>query len=227
MKQSLAKKPYRLLKPFLIFFILGVSTIWFLTSQKRKLPVYNPYDVNPRLVDSKIQHIKNGHKIADFTLVNQDGKTITQQNFNNKFYVADFFFTRCTTICPIMSTNMGVLQKEFIKDSTVQFLSMSVTPTIDSISVLKEYAIKKGAVANKWHITTGNKKHIYELARKSFMAVLDEGDGGDQDFIHTEQFVLIDTKKRIRGYYDGTNSEDIQRLIIDIRLLQEKQKRIN
>ena len=221
MNQQNVKKSYAFLKFALVFIILGVSSIYFLTSQKRKLPVYNPYDVNPKLVDSKIQHVKKGHKIADFNLINQNGKVITQKDYDNKIYVADFFFTRCTTICPIMSTHMADLQKEFKNDDDIKFLSMSVTPVIDSVSVLKAYAETKGAIDTKWNLTTGDKKHIYQLARKSFMAVLDEGDGGIQDFIHTEQFILVDKKKQIRGFYDGTSSEDIQRLIDDIKLLNE------
>lgn len=221
MKQQNVKKPYALLKFLLIFTVLGVLSIYFLTSQKRKLPVFNPYDVNPRLVDNSVKHVKHGHKIADFTLLNQEGRTITQNDYNNKIYVADFFFTRCTTICPIMSTNMAELQQAFIKNDDVMFLSMSVTPIMDSVPVLKRYANKKGAISKKWNLTTGNKKHIYELARKSYMAVLDEGDGGEQDFIHTEQFVLIDKKNQIRGFYDGTNKKDITQLIEDIKLLAE------
>ncbi|HIE46034.1 MAG TPA: SCO family protein [Flavobacteriaceae bacterium] len=221
MNQQTVKKSYAFLKFALVFIILGISSIYFLTSQKRKLPVYNPYDVNPKLVDSKIQHVKNGHKIADFNLINQNGKVITQKDYDNKIYVADFFFTRCTTICPIMSTHMADLQKEFKNNDDIKFLSMSVTPVIDSVSVLKAYAETKGAIDTKWNLTTGDKKHIYQLARKSFMAVLDEGDGGIQDFIHTEQFILVDKKKQIRGFYDGTSSEDIQRLIDDIKLLNE------
>ena len=221
MNQQNVKKSYAFLKFALVFIILGVSSIYFLTSQKRKLPVYNPYDVNPKLVDSKIQHVKKGHKIADFNLINQNGKVITQKDYDNKIYVADFFFTRCTTICPIMSTHMADLQKEFKNNDDIKFLSMSVTPVMDSVSVLKAYAKTKGAIDTKWNLTTGDKKHIYQLARKSFMAVLDEGDGGIQDFIHTEQFILVDKKKQIRGFYDGTSSEDIQRLIDDIKLLNE------
>ncbi len=220
MKQQRVKKPYALLKFLLVFTVLGILAIYFLTNKERKLPVFNPYDVNPRLVDNSIKHVKNGHKIADFTLLDQEGKTITQKEYKNKIYVADFFFTRCTTICPIMSTNMKILQDAFIEDADVQFLSMSVTPKMDSVPTLKKYADKKGAIAKKWHITTGDKKHIYALARKSYMAVLDEGDGGEQDFIHTEQFVLIDKKKQIRGFYDGTNSEDIKQIIKDINLLK-------
>ena len=221
MKQLDTKKPYSLIK--LILIIVFFSAIfYFLTSQKRELPVYNPFDVNPELVDKGLQNIKEGHTIADFKLVNQSGKTITQKDYEDKIYVADFFFTRCQTICPIMTKHMSDLQQEFLNDDQVKLLSMSVTPVMDSIPILKAYADKKGAIEKKWNLTTGDKKHIYNLARKSFMSVLDEGDGGLQDFIHTEQFVLIDKKKQIRGFYDGTNADDIKRLINDIRLLMEK-----
>ena len=221
MKQLDTKKPYSLIK--LILIIVFFSAIfYFLTSQKRELPVYNPFDVNPELVDKGLQNIKEGHTIADFKLVNQSGKTITQKDYEGKIYVADFFFTRCQTICPIMTKHMSDLQQEFLNDDQVKLLSMSVTPVMDSIPILKAYADKKGAIEKKWNLTTGDKKHIYNLARKSFMSVLDEGDGGLQDFIHTEQFVLIDKKKQIRGFYDGTNADDIKRLINDIRLLMEK-----
>ena len=117
---------------------------------------------------------------------------------------------------------MEVVQKEFLNDPEILLLSHSVTPTMDSVSVLKDYADAKGVLPNKWHLVTGTKKEIYKLARKSYFAVLDEGDGGDQDFIHTEQFVLIDKKKRIRGYYDGTDLKDVQRLISDVRVLQQE-----
>jgi protein SCO1/2 len=219
MKQQTVKKHYPTLVFLLIFSIISITTIYFLTSKKRKLPVFNPVDVNPKLVDASVKHIKNGHKIANFTLINQNGDTISQNDYNDKIYVTDFFFTRCQTICPVMTTNMSELQKAFLQNDKVKFLSISVTPIIDSISVLKTYAIKKGVNDTKWNITTGDKKHIYELARKSFMAVLDEGDGGQQDFIHTEQFVLIDEKKQIRGFYDGTNKKDISQIIKDIKLL--------
>lgn len=210
-----------------IMALLSVGMIWLiylLLTPEKKLPVYNPADVNPRLVDHSIKHIRRNHKIADFNLINQNGDSITQKNYENTIYVADFFFTRCQTICPIMSSNMGVLQAHFSKDSTVKFLSHSVTPVMDSVPVLKAYALKQGANATVWNITTGTKKHIYELARKSYFAVLDEGDGGAQDFIHTENFILIDTKRQIRGFYDGTDTEDIKRLITDIELLKSQQK---
>ena len=202
-----------------IIFMIAVFLGYELLTPKERLPVYNPSDVNPRLVDFSIQHVKNNHKIADFELLNQNGDTITTETYKDKIYVADFFFTRCATICPIMTTNMAVLQDHFITDDEVLFLSHSVTPIMDSIPILKQYALDKGVIDGKWHITTGNKKHIYELARKSYFAVLEEGDGGAQDFIHTEQFVLVDAKRQIRGFYDGTDKKEIERIIKDIEIL--------
>lgn len=208
---------------FIFFFtIIFLPVIYFMVTPKKKLPVYNPVDVNPLLVDDAVRHISKDHKIANFSLINQNGSTITQNNFENKIYVADFFFTRCQTICPVMTTNMAELQEYFKNDDEVKFLSHSVTPIMDSVPVLKAYADKKGVIDGKWDITTGSKKHIYELARKSYFAVLDEGDGGDQDFIHTEQFILVDKKRQIRGFYDGTDKNEMQRIIDDIDLLKKE-----
>jgi len=206
---------------FLLFFtIVFVPILYFLVKPKSQLPVYNPIDVNPRLVDDALKQVSRDHRIGNFHLVNQNGDTITQKNFENKIYIADFFFTRCQTICPIMAINMSELQEYYKNDETLKFLSHSVTPTIDSIPVLRAYADKHKAIDGKWEITTGEKKHIYDLARKSYFAVLDEGDGGEQDFIHTEQFVLIDKNKQIRGFYDGTDATEIDRIIKDVELLK-------
>ena len=207
-----------------IFSIIMIAAIYTLLIPNRKLPVYNPADVNPKLVDESLVHVRRNHKVGDFKLINQNGDTITQDNYANKIYVADFFFTRCQTICPIMTNNMAKLQETFLNDDDVMFLSHSVTPVMDSIVVLKAYANAKGVIDAKWNITTGDKKHIYELARKSYFAVLDEGDGGLQDFIHTENFVLVDKKRQIRGFYDGTNIEEIEQLKKDIQLLQKETK---
>jgi len=212
---------------FLIMAVFSVGmiiAIYNLLTPTKKLPVFNPSDVNPKLVDESVVHVRRNHKVADFKLINQNGDTITQDNYAGKIYVTDFFFTRCMTICPIMTNNIWKLQEVFKDDNDIRFLSLSVTPVIDSVSVLKEYAISKGVIDAKWNITTGDKKHIYELARKSYFAVLEEGDGGLQDFIHTENFILVDKKKQIRGFYDGTNSEDIERLILDIRILKNESK---
>ncbi len=210
---------------FLFFFALFfIPVLYFLSKPKTVLPIYNPADVNPRLVDDQLKHITKNHKIADFALLNQNGDTITQENFMDKIYVADFFFTRCQTICPVMAVNMSELQNYFIDDPEVKFLSHSVTPIMDSVPVLRDYANKKGAIDGKWDLTTGDKKHIYNLARKSYFAVLDEGDGGDQDFIHTEQFILVDKKRQIRGFYDGTDKNEMTRIIRDIEILKKEEK---
>ncbi len=205
-----------------IFSVVMVGIIYTILNPDKRLPVYQPADVNPRLVDDEVRHIRTNHKIADFSLINQNGKTITQKEYQNKIYVADFFFTSCQTICPIMTNNMITIQEEFKNDESIMLLSHSVTPVMDSIPVLRNYADMKGVDDSKWNITTGNKKHIYELARKSYFAVVDEGDGGAQDFIHTENFILVDKKRQIRGYYDGTDAEEMQQLIADIKLLQQE-----
>lgn len=202
---------------------LGILALFYsaLKPQKR-LPIYQPSMVNFELVDSTLQHVKKFHKIAPFSLTNQNGETVTEQDYFDRIYVADFFFTTCPTICPKMTANMGQLQNEFLKDPQIKFLSFSVTPQIDSVQQLKKYAIEKGVIDSKWNLVTGNKKEIYTLARKSYLAVKDTGDGGQFDMIHTENFILVDPEQRIRGFYDGTDLEAMQTLIADISTLKEE-----
>jgi len=188
-------------------------------SSEKQLPVYNPSDFNQALVDKSLRNASKDHTVADFNLINQNGKTITQDDYEDKIYVTDFFFTSCTSICPIMTGNMAKVQEAFLTNNDIMFLSLSVTPDIDSISRLRAYATQKGVIDSKWNVTTGEKKHIYELARKSYFAVVDQGDGGLQDFIHTPNFILVDKKKRIRGVYNGTDNDEILRLIKDIKIL--------
>ncbi|SDS33258.1 protein SCO1/2 [Polaribacter sp. KT25b] len=206
----------------LVFSAISIPVFYHLVKVDKKLKVYNPADVNPSLVDVSLKHITKDHTISDFELINQNGEIITNNNYKNKIYVADFFFTRCQTICIAMAYNMSELQEYYKNDKDIMFLSHSVTPVIDSVSVLKEYADRKGVIDGKWNVTTGSKKHIYELARKSYFAVLESGDGGEDDFIHTEQFVLVDKERRIRGYYDGTEKKDMDKLKNDIALLKEE-----
>ena len=147
------------------------------------------------------------------------GKQSPKKDYENKIYVADFFFTTCQTICPIMTDNMHQIQEKLKSDNDVMLLSHSVTPEIDSVAQLKKYALIKGVNDEKWNLVTGDKKQIYELARKSYLVAKDDPEY-EFDLIHTENFVLVDTKKRIRGFYDGTNSEDIQQLLKDIEILK-------
>ncbi|PHS66990.1 MAG: SCO family protein [Flavobacterium sp.] len=209
----------------MVLFVLSViiiSIIYQIKNPKEVLPIFQPAKVNAELVDSTIQHVKKYHKIADFSLTNQNGKTITQDDYKNKIYVADFFFTTCQTICPIMTDNMAVVQAKLKNDNDIMLLSHSVTPVIDSVPQLKKYAIEKGVNDEKWNLVTGDKKQIYQLARKSYLAVKTDGNGDEYDMIHTENFILIDKKKRIRGFYDGTDSEEIERLLNDIEILKKE-----
>ena len=222
MEFKIFKKSLPLLIFFAVFSAISLTVYYHLLKVDKHLKIYNPIDVNPRLVDDSMVHIQNNHTVADFKLINQNGETITNNDYKDKIYIADFFFTRCQTICIAMAYNMGELQEYYKEDNDIMFLSHSVTPVIDSVSVLREYADRKGVIDGKWNVTTGPKKHIYELARKSYFAVLDEGNGDESDFIHTEQFVLVDKDRRIRGYYDGTEKEDMEKLKNDIVLLKEE-----
>jgi protein SCO1/2 len=203
--------------------IFIVSIFYQILKPREVLPIFQPAQVNEELVDSTIQHVKKYHTIADFSLTNQNGKTVTQDTYNNKIYIADFFFTTCQTICPIMTDHMVILQDKLKLDSDVMLLSHTVTPEIDSVAQLKKYALNKGVLDSKWNLVTGDKKEIYQLARKSYLAVKSNSDGGEYDMIHTENFILIDQKKRIRGYYDGTLEEDIESLLNDIDILKQEQ----
>ena len=205
--------------------MLGISAVIVILfynalQPKKVLPVYQPADFNPELVAPELAHVKKYHTIADFSLINQNGDTITQEDYRDKIYVADFFFTTCPTICPIMTDNMGYLQERLLDDPDVLLLSHSVTPVIDSVPRLKQYALEKGVVDAKWNLVTGDKKQIYELARKSYLAVKTDGDGGPFDMIHTENFILVDKQRRIRGTYDGTQKEDMERLLEDLEILK-------
>lgn len=218
-------KKYRIfVGTFMVFSIITVSLFYNVLKPSKTLPIYNPADVNPELVDSTVQYIAREHKIADFSFVNQNGKTITQKDYEGKIYVADFFFTTCGSICPIMTTNMADVQKAFLNNPKVMLLSHTVTPEIDSVSVLKKYALAKGVVDSKWNLITGDKKEIYSMARKSYLAVKLGKPSELHDMVHTENFVLVDSQKRVRGFYDGTKKEEMQRLIEDINWLCENDK---
>lgn len=207
---------------FSVLSLIIISIIYNILNVEKPLPIYQPAMVNTELVDSTIQHQKKYHKIADFSLINQNGETITQKNYQDKIYVADFFFTTCATICPIMTDHMVEIQEEILNDNDVMLLSHSVTPKIDSVAQLKRYALEKGVIDSKWNLVTGDKKQIYALARKSYLAVKENGNGDAYDMIHTENFMLIDKKRQIRGFYDGTNKDDIKLLLEDINTLKSE-----
>ena len=204
--------------PAIVVIVIGMIIAYFLIKPK-VLPVFNPSDINPKLVDESVQGVTKLHRVGSFSLTNQDGKTITEKDYEDKIYVADFFFVTCPTICPKMTKQMERVVDKFKSNNEVLFLSHTVMPEHDSVPVLKEYATKYNINSNKWNLVTGDKKQIYDLARKTYFAAITEGDGGVDDFIHTENFVLIDKEKRIRGFYDGTSENDVDRLINDINTL--------
>lgn len=214
-------KKYKLfITTLAVLSIIIITAFYNILKPTKTLPIYQPAQVNFELVDSTIQHQKKYHTIADFKLINQNGDTITQAFYKNKIYVADFFFTTCQTICPIMTDHMYDIQKRTISDPEVLLLSHTVTPEIDSVEQLNRYAKQKLINPAKWNLVTGDKKQIYDLARRSYLAVKTSGDGGPYDMIHTENFMLIDKQRQIRGFYDGTNPEAIETLLEDIKTLK-------
>jgi protein SCO1/2 len=213
----------------ILFMVVLCSSIMaafqYAMTPDKKLAILQPDQFDPALVDDSMLFVKKYHKIAPFELINQNGDTVTDADYQGKIYVADFFFTTCPSICPIMTKNMTMIQEEFKNDPDVLLLSHSVTPEIDSVAVLREYADRKGVMDAKWNLVTGDRQQIYNLARKSYLAVKKNKYGGENAMIHTENFLLIDKEGRLRGRsYDGTDVEEIQALIADIYVLKESYK---
>ncbi len=219
--RSLLYKYRKFFLGLLVFSTITISLFYTALKPAKKLPIFNPADVNPELVDTTVQYKSKYHMIADFSFTNQNGKIITQKDYEDKVYVTDFFFTTCGSICPKMTTNLVDVQKAFLDNPKVKILSFTVMPDVDTVSVLKEYAKINGVIDSKWNLVTGDKKAIYAMARKSFLAVKQGKPEELYDMVHTENFVLVDTKKRVRGFYDGTKKEEITRLIEDIKWLCE------
>jgi len=198
-------------------------------SDEKPLPVINPIDVQEDLVDPELLRIGYGHTIGNFSFTDQNGKTITEKDVKGKVFVAEYFFTTCGTICPKMTEQMERVHSAYKGNSKVAILSFTVNPEVDTVAQLKRYAQKHGADAKSWHFLTGNKEKLYSLARKSFFVLKpaeteNQGDVGSDfnPYIHTNNFVLVDKQMRIRGYYDGTSTEEVDHLIHDIeRLLEE------
>ena len=220
MRDFFDKNKWRIL--FMVVLCGGIlAAFQYALTPEKDLKVLQPDEFDPSLVDDSKVFVKKYHRIAPFELVNQNGDTITQKDYDGKIYVADFFFTTCPSICPIMTENMTMIQEEFKNDPEVMILSHSVTPEMDSVAVLKEYAIKKGVDDSKWNLVTGDRKEIYDLARKSYLAAKKNVAGGEYAMVHTENFMLVDKEGRLRGRsYDGTKVEEVESLIEDIYILK-------
>jgi protein SCO1/2 len=192
-------------------------------SRVEYLPYYNQAEFTPHWLGRKSVKLKDFHRIPPFCLVNQNGDTVTEKSFEDKIYITDFFFTTCPGICPKMTANMSVLQEEFLNNDEVLLLSHSVTPETDSVPILRDYAESKGVNSKKWHLVTGNRDQIYQLGRKAYFVEEDLGLKKDEDeFLHTENFVLIDKNRHIRGIYNGLNKGSVNQLIADVRTLLEE-----
>ena len=210
---------------FLVFIFLFLSCKKSIKKEETirvdALPYFNEASFTPKWIHPKSDKLNSFHKIPDFNLINQNGEKVTQKTFENKIFIADFFFTTCPGICPMMTANMFKLQEEFKKDTDVLLLSHSVTPEIDSVPKLKEYALDKKIDDKKWHLVTGDRKQIYDLGRNAYFVEENLGEPlGIDDFLHTENFVLIDKEKHIRGIYNGLNRASMAQLIVDIKALK-------
>ena len=210
-----------------VFFVVGVSIAYYIqTDIPEELPVYQPIDLDPEVVDESMLRIGYGHRIGEFSLQNQDGKTITLAEVEGNIHVAEHFFTHCKSICPVMNVQMQRVHKKFRDNEDIKILSFTVDPDNDTVQRMKWYANKHKATGNNWHFLTGSKEDLYHLARKSYFVLKPAearnlGDAGS-DFIHTNNFVLIDKKLRIRGYYDGTDPKEVDQMMHDMELLLEE-----
>ncbi len=208
---------------FSIIFLLLFSACLGCQSSEIALPYYSDADFTPRwALSNDDQSVKN-HRIATFEFINQDGDTINEKTFDGKIYIADFFFTSCPGICRGLTKNLAKVQEAFLNDDEVLLLSHSVTPEIDSIGVLKKYAKANAVQSGKWHLITGNRKAIYAIARNSYFADEDlDLQNLENEFLHTENFYLVDKDRRIRGVYKGTFPTEVNRLIEDVEILKKE-----
>ena len=207
----------------ILVFVVGSTAAYQILQPKPRLPIYNPSDLNPAVVDDDLERVGRGHRIGDFDLVDQWGNKADSSLLQGKIYVADFFFTTCPTICIDMGANFQRIQETYKDQERFHLVSHTVMPEIDTVEVMHAYGERMGAIKGKWHLLTGEKQELYRMARREYFAVMEQGTSFDEhDFIHTENVILVDEKKRIRGFYDGTSDLDIDRLIGDIQILLDR-----
>ena len=203
-----------LVLPWIIYFMLTSAT-----HNLKHLPYFGPKEVETVIVDGEEVSDTIYHTIPDFQFTDQDGRTLTNKDIEGKFYVADFFFTTCKSICPKMAAQLYRVQDKFEAVDDFVILSHTVYPENDSVPVLAAYADKVHAIGDKWHFVTGDKKAIYDIARQGYFVTASKGDGGPDDFLHSEMFILVDKDRKIRGYYEGTSTVEVNDLIGDIKAL--------
>jgi protein SCO1 len=200
-----------------------ILALWITGCENGQLPIFGQREVATREVNGKQVTDTVYHTIAPFRFVNQDSAVITNETFNGKVYVADFFFTSCRTICPIMKTQMVRIYEQIQNDPDVLILSHTIDPEYDTVGLLRDFANRLGAKSSKWHFATGQPKdYVFDLAQKSYFATAMEDKSEPDGFIHSGAFLLIDRQGRIRGKYDGTKEDDVNRLMKDIKRLERE-----
>ena len=207
----------------ILVFVVGSTAAYQILQPKPRLPIYNPSDLNPAVVDDDLERVGRGHRIGNFDLIDQWGNRADSSLLQGKIYVADFFFTTCPTICIDMGANFQRIQETYKDEDRFHLVSHTVMPELDTVEVMHAYGDRMGAIKGKWHLLTGEKRELYRMARREYFAVMEQGTSFDEhDFIHTENVILVDEKKRIRGFYDGTSDLDVDRLIGDIQILLDR-----
>lgn len=198
---------------FLMVVLAGIFAC-SVPKDKRELPIMGRTDY----IDNDTTY----HAIADFSFTNQDSLTVTNVTFKNKIYVADFFFTSCPTICPIMKTQMLRVYDAIEGINDVKILSHTIDPEYDTVSLLKDFAERLGVTSDKWHFVTGEKQKIYEIGQRSYMVTALEDSNEPGGYVHSGAFILVDKDRHVRGLYDGTKPEKVDLLIKDIEVLRKE-----
>ena len=210
-----------------IIFSIGLMITWLMvsgagTSSDFRLPVYTPADLDPDWMDANLKNSSDPHTVPDFEFIDQSGDFVNQTTVENKIYIAEFFFTSCPGICPTLTKHTKRIQDAFLTDEDVMILSHTVYPEHDSVPVLAAFADLHGIQSEKWKLLTGSKKDLYGISRKGYFAISYEPDLSEYGFIHTENVVLVDKERRLRGIYNGTKPHEINRLIEDIHILKKE-----
>lgn len=212
-----------------IIAIIGIVTAYSILKpdEEKPLPFINPVDVSEEMVDRDLVRKGFGHRIGPFSFTDQTGKGFGLDDVKGKVFVAEYFFTNCGTICPRMTAQMERVHERFKNDKRFAILSFTVDPANDTVERMADYAAMHHADSRQWHFLTGKQEELYRVARRYFFVLKpaeaqNQGDVGS-DFIHTNNFVLVDQQQRIRGYYDGTSEKETDMLMHDIaHLLDEK-----
>jgi len=217
---KLSKSEYLKIVILGAIFVTGVTTAYLIQRPERQLPILNPSDLNPALVADSLEGKGMDHHVADFELVDQTGTRRSARDVEGKVRIVSYFFTTCPTICVDMAAGLRKVQDAYAGDDRIRILSHTAMPEYDSVPILADYGDRNGCNPAQWWLLTGKPEELNRLARTSYFAVLEEGQGWDEhSFIHTENLVLVDSQGRLRGYYDGTDPKAVEQLINDIPLL--------